>query len=276
MKVFVLLILLMGVVMFAGCGEEMEIVDTMDSVMDRTVDPPPETPPPVVRTPGSDRAPEGMVLIPAGTFRMGSNDPEAFIDEQPVRTVNVAAFSIDKSEVTNAQYRAFVLANRQWQKRQIQAKYHDGNYLKHWNGNSYPSGKANHPVIYVSWHAAAAYAAWAGKRLPTEAEWEKAARGGLVGRKYPNGDSIDAGSANYGNGIGRTSAVGQYPANGYGVSDMAGNVWEWCSNAYANIENSRVLRGGSWRAHALDVRVSFRGWDVPTFTSDDVGFRCVR
>lgn len=276
MKVFVFLIVLMGTVMLTGCGEEMEIVDTMDSVMDRTVDPPPETAPPVVRTPGSDRAPEGRVLIPAGTFRMGSNDPEAFIDEQPVRIVNVSAFSIDKSEVTNAQYREFILANAQWQKGRIRAGYHDGNYLKHWNGNNYPSGKANHPVVYVSWYAARAYATWAGKRLPTEMEWEKAARGGLVDRKYPSGNTIDAGSANYGNGVGDTAPVGQYRANGYGLYDMAGNVWEWCSNAYGSIENSRVLRGGSWRDHALDLRVSFRGWDVPTFTSNTVGFRCVK
>ena len=276
MKVFVILIVLMGTVMIGGCGEEGEIFDTVDSVMDRTVDPPPETTPPVVRTPGSDRTPEGMVLIPAGTFRMGSNDPEAFIDEQPVRTVNVNAFSIDKSEVTNAQYRAFVLANVQWQKGRIRAGYHDGNYLKHWNGNNYPSGKANHPVVYVSWYAARAYATWAGKRLPTEAEWEKAARGKLVGRKYPNGNSIDANSANYGNGVGGTTPVGRYAENGYGVFDMAGNVWEWCSNAYGSIENSRVLRGGSWSDHALDLRVSFRGWDVPTFTSGTVGFRCVK
>ena len=276
MKVFVVLILLIGAVMLAGCGEEMEIVDTMDSIVDTNPQPPVETVPSVDRTPASGTVPTGMVLIPAGAFQMGSNDPEAFIDEQPVRTVNVSAFSIDKSEVTNAQYREFVLANPQWQKGRIADQYHDGNYLKHWNGNNYPSGKANHPVVYVSWYAARAYATWAGKRLPTEAEWEKAARGKLVGRKYPNGNSIDANSANYGNGVGGTTPVGQYRMNGYGLYDMAGNVWEWCANAYANVEISRVLRGGSWSDHALDLRVSFRGWDVPTFTSGTVGFRCVK
>lgn len=274
MKIFVVLMLLIGMVMVAGCGEEMEIVDTVDSIVDTNPQPPVETVPPVDSTPIS--TPIGMVLIPEGPFQMGSNNLEAFIDEQPVRTINVSTFSMDKSEVTNAQYRSFVLANTQWQKVRIAARYHNGDYLKHWNGNNYPSGKANHPVVYVSWYAARAYAAWAGKRLPTEAEWEKAARGGLVGQKYPRGNSIDASSANYGNGVGGPTSVGRYPANGYGLSDMAGNVWEWCADVYDNIENSRVLRGGSWSSHALDARVSFRGADIPTFTSDDVGFRCVK
>ena len=276
MRIFVLLMLLIGTIMVAGCGEEVEIMNTVNTVMDPPTAGPPEPQPPVTTQPTPVVVSENMVQIPAGTFRMGSNDPEAFIDEQPVRSVNVNAFSMDRYEVTNAEYKQFVDANLQWQKGRIQARYHDGDYLKDWVGNNYPSGKADHPVVYVSWHAAAAYARWAGKRLPTEREWEKAARGGLVGRKYPRGDSIDAGSANYGNGIGETTAVGRYPANGYGLYDMAGNVWEWCSDVYDNIENSRVLRGGSWSSHAVDARVSFRGADIPTFTSDDVGFRCVR
>ena len=181
MKVFVVLIVLMGAVIVAGCGEEGEI---MDSVMDRTVAPTPESQPPVTSQPGPVPTSGDMVLIPAGAFQMGSNAPEAFIDEQPVRTVNLAAFHIDRYEVTNAQYKQFVDANPQWQKDRLRARYHDGDYLKHWNGNSYPPGKANHPVVYVSWYAAEAYATWAGKRLPTEAEWEKAARGRLIGRKY--------------------------------------------------------------------------------------------
>ena len=90
----------------------------------------------------------------------------------------------------------------------------------------------NHPVVGVSWYGAMAYAKWAGKRLPTEAEWEKAARGGLVGKRYPWGDTIDATNANYGNTVGYTTAVGSYPANGYGLHDMGGNVWEWCLDAH--------------------------------------------
>ncbi|MDE0427254.1 MAG: formylglycine-generating enzyme family protein [Candidatus Poribacteria bacterium] len=281
MKIFVVLVLLMGLVMLAGCGEEVEIIDTVDTIMDTPTTVPPEPQLPVTTQPNPVVVSGNMVRIPAGTFRMGSNDPEAFIDEQPVRSVYVNAFSMDRYEVTNAEYKRFLDANLQWQKGRVQARYHDGDYLKNWVGNSYPSGEGNHPVVYVSWYAARAYASWAGKRLPTEAEWEKAARGGLVDRKYPrrnstDADSIDASSANYGNGIGGTTAVGRYPTNGYGLSDMAGNVWEWCSDVYDNIENSRVLRGGSWSSHALDARVSFRGADIPIFTSDDVGFRCVR
>ncbi|MYC74602.1 formylglycine-generating enzyme family protein [Candidatus Poribacteria bacterium] len=172
--------------------------------------------------PYADDVPEGMVLIPAGEFEMGSDDGAA--NARPVHTVYVDAFYMDTHEITNAQYKAFVDANPQWQKDNIATEYHDGVYLRLWEGNIYPEGKADHPVIYVSWYAAMAYAEWAGKRLPTEAEWEKAALGGLSGKVYPWGDTYDATHANYGRYHNAPIAVGQYPPNGYGLYDMAGNI----------------------------------------------------
>ena len=253
--------------------------------------------PPSVDTPSA-----GMVLIPSGSFEMGSEDALGDSNERPVHTVHLDAFYMDKYEVTNAQFKAFVDANPHWQKNNIKDKFHDGDYLHDWNGNNYPSGEANHPVVYVSWYAAMAYAEWAGKRLPTEAEWEYAARGGLAGKKYPWGDDEPtAADANYDGHVDDTTPVGRYSDNGYGLYDMAGNVWEWCLDAcdfdfYAASDNSRnpiaggevdnfttiptnsfrVLRGGSWYNSAQCLRVADRAWGTPTYTSDDFGFRCVR
>ena len=250
-----------------------------------------------------------MVLIPAGEFQMGSDDSDANDDEKPVHTVYVDAFYIDKYEVTNAQFKAFVDANPQWQKDNIPSKYCDRSYLWHWSGNSYPSGKGNHPVRFVSWYAAMAYAQWAGKRLPTEAEWEKAARGGLVGKKYPWGNAIDISQANYDSftitpTITPTiTSVGRYAPNGYGLYDMVGNVSEWCFDAYKedfyalsprqnpiagkmtrrevmtnyqNVTTDRALRGGGWLGWAQDLRVADRRGGSPTSTHSDLGFRCAR
>ncbi len=177
-----------------------------------------------------------------------------------------------------------------------------------WDGNNYRPGKGDHPVESMSWYGAMAYAAWAGKRLPTEAEWEYAARGGLVGKKYPWGDTITPNDANYGKNVGGTKAVGSYAANGYGLFDMAGNVPEWCLDAYnvdfysqspsrnplsgvsgstlANLDeivdnyiiirSDRVLRGGSWATNSRYLRAAARGGNAPTFTDYDIGFRCAR
>ena len=252
--------------------------------------------------------PEGMVLIPAGEFQIGSRYAD---NELPVRTVYVDAFYMDATKVTNAQYKAFLLENPCWQKGRIDSRFATAHYLEHWSGNNYPSGKGNHPVRYVSWYAAMAYAAWAGKRLPTEAEWERAARGSLVGKKYPNGNTITVRDANYmgakyGENVEDTTAVGRYPANGYGLYDMAGNVYEWCLDEYkrrfyftlpwkgvarnplsgansvkwildnfTKIKLSRVLRGGSWHFSGVSVRVANRYVKLPTFTLN-TGFRGVR
>ena len=175
-------------------------------------------------------APKGMVLIPAGEFEMGSD--KGAPNERPVHTVYLDTFYMDTHEVTNAQYKAFINANPEWQKENIPSGFHDGVYLRLWDGNTYPEGEADHPVVYVSWYAAMAYAEWRGKRLPTEAEWEKAARGGLTGKAYPWGDTVDETRANYTRYHNAPIAVGQYPPNAYGLYDMAGNISEWCLDEY--------------------------------------------
>ena len=248
--------------------------------------------------------PEGMVLIPAGEFDMGSNDAEARNAEQPVRRVYVDAFYMDETEVTNLQFKEFLLENPRWQKGRVNAH----KYLNLWNGNNYPNGKANHPVVNVSWYAAMAYAEWAGKRLPTEAEWEYAARGGLKGKKYPNGNTLTARDANFNHNVKDTTPVGKYPKNGYGLYDMAGNVHEWCLDEYdsefyftfprngvarnplsgansinwildnyTQIKARRVFRGGSWINLATFVRAASRAETAPISAGNDhIGFRCVR
>lgn len=248
--------------------------------------------------------PLDMVFIPAGDFDMGSrnNANDAEDDEKPRHTVYLDAFYIDRYEVTNAHYKKFIDVSPQWQKDRIPEKYHDGDYLKHWNGNNYPPGKDNHPVVYVSWYAAMAYAAWNEKRLPTEAEWEKAARGDRYGRNYAWGDSLDPSKANYNENIGDTTPVGTYAMNGYGLYDMTGNVWEWCLDEYdsdfyaispsrnplagetvsgilsnwRDVKSVRVLRGGSWMSNATFVRVSDRTRFTPQVTNNARGFRCVK
>ena len=253
--------------------------------------------------PTKPEIPEGMVLIPAGSFEMGS----AYWDtaDRPWYPVHLDAFYMDKYEVTNAQFKAFVDANPQWQKGNIEDRFHDGDYLYlwYWDDNDYPAGKADHPVTYVSWYAAMAYAEWAGKRLPTEAEWEYAARGGLAGKKYPWGDDEPTpADANYDENVGDTTPVGQHADNGYGLYDMAGNVWEWCLDAYdpdfyasrnpiaggvtvqglldtfttIPTDPSRVLRGGSWRLPAYGLIVEGGSLASPADTSSSTGFRCAR
>jgi formylglycine-generating enzyme required for sulfatase activity len=250
--------------------------------------------------------PDGMVLIPEGEFKMGSNDGGADNDEQPVHTVHLDAFYIDANEVTNGEFKDFVLANPAWQKDRIEDRFADDNYLNDWNGNNHPLGEREHPVRYVSWYAAMAYAQWIGKRLPTEAEWEYAARGGLAGKAYPWGDEWDSDQGHIGewrNGspTGGTAKGRQYPPNGYGLYDMAGNVWEWCLDEYnkdfystsprenpfsgangldwvvnnfTDVESDRVLRGGSWFEGYM--RVAYRSWKDPAKTYFDTGFRCVK
>ena len=244
-----------------------------------------------------------MVLIPAGEFQMGNEGPVEMhgpqADEMPWHTVYVDAFYIDKYEVTNAEFKKFLDANPEWQKG---SKFQDDEtYLGFWNRNNYPEGQGNHPVN-VNWYAAMAYAKWAGKRLPTEAEWEKAARGGLKNKDYPWGDSINTSMANY-EVNSSTVPVGSYAPNKYGLYDMAGNVAEWCLDEYQadfyqdppkrnpiagadnitdivknykDVKSPRVIRGGDWVFSADSIRVSKRWKLPPEDNSHAPSFRCVK
>jgi len=222
-------------------------------------------------------AKDGMILmyVPAGEFTMGSNSGND--DEKPVNTVNVDAFWIDQTEVTNAMYAKCVDVG------ECVAPSDTSNF----NNSSY----AKHPVVYVDWNQANAYCSWAERRLPTEAEWEKAARG-TDGRTYPWGEGIDCNKANYQSGcVGGTAPVGSYESgkSPYEVYDMAGNVWEWVSSLYRaypyavndgreklSTIDSRVLRGGSWYYFDSYARSASRNWAVPTDTYVFIGFRCAR
>ncbi|MDE0019043.1 MAG: SUMF1/EgtB/PvdO family nonheme iron enzyme [Candidatus Poribacteria bacterium] len=253
-----------------------------------------------VTTQELERASTEMVRIPAGEFQMGSNE---ITEATPRHTVYLDAFYIDPYEVTNAQFKAFIDANPEWRKDNIPSEYHDGNYLKHWDGNDYANWQAHYPVVYVSWYAAMAYAKWVGKRLPTEAEWERAARGGVAHKRYVWGNSRDPGRANYGYYGKYTRNVGSYLPNGYGLHDMGGNVWELCLDEYnknfyrrspkenpvagvsdikalmedfTSVQTVRVSRGGSWNTRNSPAQAASRGNDTPTNTNSWLGFRCAK
>ena len=248
-----------------------------------------------------------MILIPGGTFEMGIPADQIeqlqrdyhisfaglFTTEVPRHTVQLDAFYIDPYPVTNAEFKAFLDAQPAWQPDHIPAHFHNGDYLKHWTDDIYPPGKADHPVVYVSWYAAVAYAQWIGKRLPTEAEWEKAARGD-DGRAYPWGNDFVAENGNfYEGGIRGTTAVGSFPAGAspYGVEDMAGNVREWTADdfvAYPGAaadadpffgQGNKVNRGGGWfDGEDGEIVTTYNRNAGPPSTSanDDIGFRCAR
>jgi serine/threonine-protein kinase len=222
-----------------------------------------------------------MVYVPAGPFEMGSNDGDS--DEKPVHTVNLDAFWIDQTEVTNAMYALCVQAGL------CSPPSNNTYYIN--------STYAFHPVVHVSWLQANRYCAWAGDRLPSETEWEKAARGGLEGKKYPWGDespTCQAGARNgaqYGGCNGRTKPIKTFQPNGYGLYDMAGNVWEWVadwydSDYYSNSPSSnptgpssgqyRVLRGGSSNYDSSYIRSTYRYRYSPDYSDYLLGFRCAR
>jgi len=249
--------------------------------------PPPPTPTPL---PTHTPAPEGTeitpapsitdvtVEIPPGPFTMGTDSGEP--NEAPVHEVDLPTFMIDKFEVTNADLAAFVEATGY-------ETYAEKQGRTSWRA-AYTAGKDSHPVVYVTFGDAMAYCTWAGKRLPTEAEWEKAARG-PEGFLFPWGNDWDPSQANVkDSGLRGTAAVGSYPPNEYGLCDMAGNVWEWVDSPYAAYPSSdyqdskyspdlRGLRGGGWFDDEEQVRATNRNAGDPTITAnDDIGFRCAR
>lgn len=223
--------------------------------------------------------PDGMALIPEGEFRMGAED--GLPDARPTRRPSLSSYWIDKYEVTNAQYRQCALSGVCPPPKDRQA-FDD-------------ASRARHPVVNVTWTQARTYCQWSGRRLPTEAEWEKAARG-ADGRRYPWGNSDEAiktwlkerdlqARAN------ETRLVGSLKeaVSPYGVFDLVGNVWEWVKDWYAEdyyatapardpqgpLRGSfRVLRGGDWSQSPFELRASYRGWDEMTYWGPMLGFRC--
>jgi sulfatase modifying factor 1 len=235
----------------------------------------------------TDRKGVPMVRVPAGPFNMGS-DASNNVDEQPVHEVYLDEYYIDQYEVTNDRYRACVDAGACEAPEAPEASeapscaelYQD-------------TSLADHPVVCVSWHQAQSYCEWRGGHLPTEAQWEKAARGDDE-RTYPWGEGITEHLGNYVGDYNRDSTmpVDSNPAgvSPYGVYNMAGNVWEWVAdwyyqNYYSNSPaenppgppetNRRGLRGGSWRGGDYYTRASYRGGNNPDLQTADVGLRCV-
>jgi formylglycine-generating enzyme required for sulfatase activity len=279
-----------------------------------------------------------MVRIPAGTFWMGSEDPDTFPDdgEGPVREVRVSGYCIDPKAVTNAQFAAFVKATG-WR---TDAERFGWSYVfsqfvtdrgavldgvvpdapwwlpvegATWRAPEGPGSeigrRANHPVVHVSWRDAAAYARWAGKRLPTEAEWEKAARGGLDRARFPWGEEFTPHGQHRCNtwqgrfptvntaadGYLGTAPVTAYRPNAYGLYNTSGNVWEWCADWFSpswhaedrpdtradprgpGSGDGRVIRGGSYLCHESycnRYRVAARTQNTPDSTTGHTGFRC--
>jgi len=229
--------------------------------------------PKVVRAAGGE-----MVLIPAGSFRMGRQK----------RSVHLDAFYLDRMPVTNREFATFLEVTGY-----RPTDEDSGRFVPHVLNGKLSKRYENHPVVYVSWFDARSYAAWAGKRLPSEAEWEKAARGS-DGRKYPWGRQEPSGRrANYGNKDGGTMPIGSYPegASPYGVLDLAGNVWEWCEDfddplfyedgPPNNPRNEHpgerlVMRGGSYMFGAHALRTYARTSFEPHYRFAGGGFRCAR
>jgi formylglycine-generating enzyme required for sulfatase activity len=242
-------------------------------------------------------APE-MVLIPAGRFRMGDITGNGYEEEQPVHEVSVKSFAMGRYPVTVGEFKQFVNATGY----KTEAEKGDGAWLSNqgWNKvkdanwrNPYFDQTDKHPVVCVSWNDAVAYTEWLSTQtgqqyhLPTEAEWEYAARAGTE-TDYWWGNDIDKTKANYNNNLGRTSPVGDYKHNPFGLYDILGNVWEWTYSEYEDKYNGKekecisknsnknlVLRGGSWDSNPTNLRTAARLDNDPDLRNDFYGFRVV-
>jgi len=228
-------------------------------------------------------ADDGMVLIPAGEFTLGRTKltpddktgmrPLVLLDDRPEHKVAISAFRMDKTEVTHGAYAKFLEATGR------RKPYH-------WAQR--PADDV--PIFNVDWDDAVAYCEWLGKRLPTEAEWERAARGGQEGLSYPWGDKADAKQALYNVQTG-AGPVGKYPPNGFGLFDMAGSVSEWTADWFEREYYKRspaadpkgpetgehkVIRGGAWSDSAARITTFYRNWVRPTQRTPNLGFRCVK
>ena len=243
---------------------------------------------------------EEFIHIAAGAFKMGSSrarvdelaqisNDEGFSQELPEHEVQLAAYYISRDPVTNATYRRFIEDTSR------RVPYRDDLLSRPYNWNrekrTYPDGKDNHPVVLVTWHDADAYCRWFGGRLPSEAEWEKAARG-KDGREWPWGNNWQEGRSNSDDFVPReTSPVGRFSPRGdspYGVVDLSGNVWEWCNSLKcpypycaddgresSNAQGKRVLRGGAFAVDRYRVRCAFRAAADPSDHGFSIGFRVV-
>jgi len=231
-----------------------------------------------------------MVTIPAGVFVMGSDDPHTAEQNRPAHKVNMPAYKIDKYLITQAEYARFVAAN------------HYRPPLN-WEGGKIANGMVTHPVTMISWYNARDYCTWVGKRLPSEAEWEKAARGADA-RRWPWGSQMQPTNLNTYYKVGHTTEVNHYPqgASPYGVMDMAGNVQQWVADQFSAYPGAtagqtifepkasdpdyqrgsdekerliyRVMRGGSWKSDPFSTTSYNRNYALPNFASDFFGFRC--
>jgi formylglycine-generating enzyme required for sulfatase activity len=255
----------------SSAGDQAEAQPAPEAATAASPDAAPSAEPSAV---ASVTAPNGMVYVPGGTFKMGREGGDEF--ESPTHTVSVKPFFIDRTEVTNEEYQRFVSA--------------EGHRAPaHWPDGKFPEGQAKFPVVNVSWDDAKAYARWANKRLPTEAEWEFAARG-TDNRLYPWGDPWNQDYANAGREKnGSLVAVGSFPtgASPFGAFDMCGNAWEWTASDYEDYPGRKsptalagaglkVIRGGGYDVSPKSATTTYRGAIPPDRVPDKTGFRLAR